>query len=126
MRKFADLILRYRLSVIVGTVILTGFFALGFTRLWVNSDFTSYLKPDDPAVKLYNRIGEEYKGNSIVMYPALKLVRDLTEAFKGIKGVSSVISLTDTIDIREVEGTLEVGNLIDIRRSGHIQVLQGL
>ena len=123
MRKFAEFVLRHRLSVIVGTVILTGFFALGLTRLWVNSDFTSYLKPDDPAVKLYNRIGEEYKGNSIVMvgvetddvftYPALKLVRDLTEAFKEVKGVSSVISLTDTIDIREVEGTLEVGNLID-------------
>ncbi len=123
MRKFAEFVLRHRLSVIVGTVILTGFFALGLTRLWVNSDFTSYLKPDDPAVKLYNRIGEEYKGNSIVMvgvetddvftYPALKLVRDLTEAFKEVKGVSSVISLTNTIDIREVEGTLEVGNLID-------------
>ena len=123
MVRFAGFVLRHRVVVIVGTIILTGFFAIGLTRLWVNSDFTSYLKPDDPAVKLFNRVGEEYKGNSIVMvgietddvftYPALKLVGDLTEAFKQIRGVSSVISLTDTIDIREVEGTLEVGNLID-------------
>jgi hypothetical protein len=123
MERFAGIVLRHRLWVIVGTVILTGFFALGLTRLWVNSDFTNYLKPDDPAVKLFNRIGEEYRGNLLVMVgietedvftlSTLKLVRDLTEAFREIDGVASVMSLTDIIDIREVEGTLEVGNLID-------------
>ena len=122
MRRFADLILKHRPWVIIGSVALTAFFGLGFLRLWVNSDIMSYLKPDDPAVKLFNRIGEEYEGNQIVMVGieaddvfsprVLRLVRDMTEAFKRLDGVGSVTSLTNTIDIREVDGTLEVGDLI--------------
>ncbi|RKY04919.1 hypothetical protein DRP77_02520 [Candidatus Poribacteria bacterium] len=122
MRRFADLVLKHRPWVIIGSVALTAFFGLGFLRLWVNSDIISYLKPDDPAVKLFNRIGEEYEGNQIVMVGieaddvfsprVLRLVGDMTEAFKRLDGVGSVTSLTNTIDIREVDGTLEVGDLI--------------
>ncbi|MCD6507934.1 MMPL family transporter [Candidatus Poribacteria bacterium] len=123
MERFAELVLRHRLLVIVGTIVLTGFFALGLTRLWVNSDIISYLKPDDPVVKLFNRIGEEYSGNLLAMVgietddvfslSTLRLIRDLTEAFKSLDGVASVMSLTDILDIRKVEGGLEVRKLID-------------
>ncbi|GAB4376616.1 MAG: hypothetical protein Kow0042_23050 [Calditrichia bacterium] len=89
----------------------------------MNSDILTYLKPDDPAVMLFNRIGEQYAGTSLAMvgieaedvfdYKTLQTINSLTEQFSQIPGVASVMSLTDVLDIRSVEGGLEVGRLID-------------
>ena len=121
--KFAKNIIKYRASIIIITVIFTAFFGVGLMRLGINSDILTYLKPDDPVVKLFNRVGDEYNGNFLVMVgietddvfslKSLELIRDLSEAYKGIEGVKSVISLTDVLDIRKSEGMLEVGRLID-------------
>jgi len=123
MRRFADLVIKYRLPIIVITVILTLFFAYQLKDARVNSDMLTYLKPDDPAVILFNRIGEEYAGTALAMvgleaedvfdYQTLITIDTLTEKIRQIPGVASVMSLTDVLDIRSVEGGLEVGRLID-------------
>jgi len=123
MKKMRDIVIAWRVPIIIITLALTLFFGLGITRLSINSDITSYLKPDDPAMVLFNRIGEEYGGNHTVMvavhsqdiisYPTLKLVGDLTEKYKTIQGVSTVTSLLNIIDIRDSGWGIEVGLLID-------------
>ncbi len=123
MNKFARNVIKYRISIIIVTIILTIFFGIGLTQIKINSDILTYLKPNDPVVKLFNRVGDEYNGNFLVMVgietddvfslKSLELVRDLSEAYKEVEGVKSVISLTDILDIRKADEMLEVGRLID-------------
>ena len=123
MQRFAELVLKFRIPIILVTGLLTGFFGWQMRHLRVNSDLITYLKPDDPAVQLFNRIGEEYAGTAIAMigleaedvfeYQVLQTVNRLTEAIRQLPGVASVTSLTDVLDIRSVDGDLEVGRLID-------------
>jgi predicted RND superfamily exporter protein len=123
MKHFAETVLKWRVVIIVLTVVITIVFGFGMTRLTINSDFTSYLKPNDPAMQLFNRIGDEYGGNHILMvavrsddivtYPSLLLINDLTRLYEETEGVSSVTSLLNIIDIRDAGYGLEVGKLID-------------
>ena len=64
MKKLAELVLKYRVTVISITILLTLFFGYGLSKISINSDMLSYLQPDDPVVKLFNRIGDEYGGNT--------------------------------------------------------------
>ncbi len=123
MNKFSEAILKYRYPIIFITLAITVFFAIGLTRLWINSDIFTYLKPNDPAVKLFNRVGEDYKGNFLVMVGIetedvftahnLNLIKDLADIYENIEGITSVMSLINILDIRKKEGILEVGKLID-------------
>ncbi len=123
MNKFCSAILKYRILIIFVTIAITVFFGVGLTRLWINSDIFTYLKPNDPAVKLFNRVGEDFKGNFLVMVgietddvfsaKALSLVKELTNIYENIDGITSVMSLINILDIRKNEGMLEVGKLID-------------
>ncbi len=123
MNKFANVIIKHRIIVIGVVILLTLFFAYQFKYIKVNSDIISYLRQDDPDVQLFNRIGEEYAGTSIAMvgveasdvfnYQTLNVINQLTEKIRQVNGVATVMSLTDVLDIRSVEGGLEVGRLID-------------
>jgi uncharacterized protein len=123
MRRFAEYVLTYRLAVIVITLILTLFFGIGLTKISINSDMLSYLKPDDPVVKLFNRIGDDYGGNTIEMvaletddifsFETLSLVAELTDAYAQVPGVSTVLSLTNILDIAKTDAGMETRKLID-------------
>jgi predicted RND superfamily exporter protein len=124
MKQFAHTIIKLRVVIILAVCILTLFFIYGTTRLTINSDITSYLKPDDPAMKLFNRIGEEYGGNQMVMIAitsediitayTLNFIKKLTELYTQIDGVSSVTSLVNIIDIKDTPFGIEIGKLIDM------------
>lgn len=123
MNKFAEYVLRLRVPIIIVTILTTLFFAYQLKDAKVNSDILTYLKPDDPAVVLFNRIGEEYAGTALTMvgieadnifdHKTLQTINSLTEKIKAIDGVATVMSLTDILDIKGVEGGLEIGRLID-------------
>jgi len=123
LKKYAEYIIRFRKIIIILTITITIFFSFGLKRLAINSDITKYLKPKDPAAKLFNRIGKEYGGNLITMvgissdniisYPTLNFIKDLTQSYSEVEGISSVISLLNILDIKETEFGLEVGKLID-------------
>ncbi len=122
MRKFAEIVLKFRVVVIVAALALTVFFGYGMTKVTINSDMLSYLKPSDPLVQLYNRIGDDYGGNAMEMiavetddvftYETLSLVSELTDAYAQIPGVSTVMSLTNILDIAKTEfGMVTVGSM---------------
>ncbi|MCK4804850.1 MAG: MMPL family transporter, partial [Spirochaetes bacterium] len=123
MQRFSEIIIKRRKIIIILTIVVTLFFMLGFTRITINSDITSYLKPNDPAMKLFNRIGEDYGGNlmvmiavvsdSIISSPTLNFLKTVTENYSEIDGVSSITSLINIIDIKDTDFGLEVGKLID-------------
>ncbi|MCK4396912.1 MMPL family transporter [candidate division WOR-3 bacterium] len=125
MRKFAKLVIKYRVVIIVLGVVLTGFLGYQLKNLEINSDILTYLPQDDPLVVLFNEVGDKFGGSSLAMvaletdnvftYKTLNRVNEITEEFKQMDGVSQVMSLTDILDIKKTEWGLEVGKLIDRR-----------
>jgi len=124
MRKFAEIVLKYRLTIIAITLALTVFLGYGIIKVSINSDMLSYLKPDDPVVQLFNRIGDDYGGNTMAMVAVesddifsaqtLTIIKDLTEKYSQIQGISSVMSLTHILDIKKTEAGLEIRKLREI------------
>ena len=109
MKRLVHIVLRGRIFVVIGVAILSLFFASGLRRVRVESDVVKYLRRDLPEVQLVDYIGEEYGGTQLALIaieaedvfslPVLQLVRDLTEAYYALPGVSSVTSLTNILDI---------------------------
>ncbi len=125
MRKFANLVIKYRVVIIVSVIALTGFLGYQLKNLKINSDILTYLPQDDPLVVLFNEVGDKFGGSSLAMvaletdnvfnHKTLNRVDKITEKFKLMDGVSHVMSLTDILDIKKTEWGLEVGKLIDRR-----------
>lgn len=123
MRKLAELVIKFRVPIIVLAVIFTGFFGYQLKNITINSDILSYLQQDDPLVMLFNEVGHKFGGNSLAMvalesddafsHTNLTRVNEITRQFKEINEVSHVMSLTDILDIKKTEWGLEIGKLID-------------
>jgi predicted RND superfamily exporter protein len=103
--------------------LISVFLSFGILKLKIQGDIFKALPSQDPYVKLFDRIGEEFKGNMIGMVilegkpdifneKTFKKIAELTEEYKKIKGVSSCLSLTDIMDIRKIEEGIEITKLV--------------
>ncbi len=123
MKKLAKLTVKLRWPIILIVTALTIFFGIQLKNITINSDVLSSLPNDDPAAKLYKDIGKKYGGNDMGMIAletdnvfkteVLEHVKQITDSLKITKGISTVSSLTDIIDIKNVDGGIEIGKLID-------------
>jgi len=123
MKRLAEFIIKWKYPVLIVIGIITVFFLYEIKNLKINSDWSTYLKKDDPTIKLSQYVGEKFSGNvtAIVAVEAdnvfspkvLSAIASLTRALESVEGINSVTSLTSIIDIRNVDGILEVRNLID-------------
>lgn len=122
MKRLIDIIIHNRVVGLVFLLLLTIFLGYEMLRVELNADFSTYLRQDDPLVRQFNLIGEEYAGKSMALVlveaddvfssETLKLVRDLTDAYEELDGIAYVTSLTNVLDFRKTEWGLEVGRLI--------------
>lgn len=122
-KKFVAIVLNNRISIVAVTILLTLGLGYQITNLRVNSDILSYLPKDDPAVVLFDKVGEEFGGNSLALMAlesddvftreTIEHINHLTEQFKLVDGVTEVTSLTNILDIKKTDDGLEVGKLID-------------
>jgi len=123
-KKLTRWVFRHRVPIIAVFAAVTLFFGYWITNVRINSDVTSYLPKEDPAVELFSRLDERFGGNDLVMLAvkapdiftlqALHDVAALTGAFGRLSGVTSVTSLTNVMDIRKgADGSIEIGKLID-------------
>ncbi|RLI61869.1 MAG: hypothetical protein DRO88_12505, partial [Promethearchaeia archaeon] len=123
MRKFAEFVIKYRIGIIIGTVIITAFMAIQLRNLEINSDILSYLPQTDPHVIQFNEVGDKFGGNSLAMialetddvfnFNTINRINIISQKFKEMPEISFVTSLTDVIDIKKIEGGMEIGKLID-------------
>ncbi len=123
MEKFAKVIVKFKWLIIVAVIGLTIFFGLQLKTLTINSDVLSSLPDDDPVAKLYKDIGKKYGGNDMGMVvletknvftlETLEHIKQITDSLKITEGISTVSSLTDIIDIKDVDGGIEIGKLVD-------------
>lgn len=123
MRKFAEWVIKYRVGIVVGTVLITAIMAFQLKNLEINSDILSYLPQSDPHVIQFNEVGDKFGGNSLAMialetddvfnFNTINRINIITQKFKDMPEISFVTSLTDVIDIKKIEGGVEIGKLID-------------
>ena len=123
MNRLAELTVMFRWPILIIVLILTGILGYRIKDIKINSDIISSLPDDDPAAKLYKDIGKKYGGNDMGMIvlktddvfqtKVLEHVKQVTDTLKITKGINTVTSLTDIIDIRSSEWGIEIGKLID-------------
>ncbi|TVR40668.1 MAG: RND family transporter [Bacteroidia bacterium] len=123
MEKYAGWVIRFRYWVIVSVLMITVLMAYFLKDLEVNADVMSYLPDDDPAAALFNRIGDTYGGNEMVIVGlegqyvfdpgTLDIIRQVTDSIRSTPGIGYVTSLTNVLDIKGSDWGIEMGRLID-------------
>lgn len=123
MNLFAERIVQYKWLIIAIVFLLTVLLGSQISRLHINADIISSLPDDDPAAKLYKEIGTEFGGNNMgiivletheVFRPeVLQHIQQITDSIRYSKGVSTVTSLTNILDIKSTDWGIEIGQLID-------------
>ncbi len=123
MKKIAEATIKLRWLIIAIVVVLTVFFGYQLKNITINSDLISSLPDDDPTALLYKNIGKEFGGNDMGMIvletdnifktKVLEDIKQITDTLKYTEGVSTVTSLTDIINIKNSDGGIEIGKLID-------------
>jgi hypothetical protein len=124
MKRLTEFVFRNRVPIIVVFLVLTAFFAFSIKDLKINSDAITYLPKDDEAVQLFNHLGDTFNQNDVVLVAVesddvfsdrtLQDVDRLTQAFQGVDGVSTVLSLANTMDIRKAsDGGIEITRLFE-------------
>jgi predicted RND superfamily exporter protein len=124
MQQLVKLIFKHKKLILIFTGLLTLFFGYGLTKIKINSDIIGYLPKDDPAVVLFNQVGDTFSGNDLALVAVesedvfsagtVAGIKKITEAFKGLDGISAVTSITNILDIRKTaDNSVEVGKLLD-------------
>ncbi|MBW6484328.1 MAG: MMPL family transporter [Vicingaceae bacterium] len=123
MKKFAESIVKYRWLIIITTLVLTIVLGYQITSLKINSDLISSLPDDDPAASLYKKVGTQFGGNDMGMVvletddifnaEVLQHVKQITDSIKITHGISTVTSITNIIDIKNDNGGIDIGRLVD-------------
>jgi hydrophobe/amphiphile efflux-3 (HAE3) family protein len=123
MEKLARGIIRFRWLIIIAVTGITLFLGYQIRDISIDSDVINSLNDDDPTARLYKEVGAQFGGNEtgmIVLETAdvfnaevLKHVRQVTDSLRFTAGVSTVMSLTDILDIRSSEWGIEIGKLVD-------------
>jgi len=128
MKKFAEIVMKLRVPIIIICLILTAIFGYFIKDIKLDTDFINYLPPADPEVKFFKETGTKFGGNYICMialatedifnYETISRVKAITSTLEKVAGVEKVISIANILDIRKTPEGLQVGKLIDRISSG--------
>lgn len=123
MGKFAESVVKFRRIIIIAALALTIIFGYQIKNLKINSDVLSSLPDNDPAASLYKKVGTQFGGNDMGMIvletdnvfktEVLQHVKQITDSIKITHGISTVTSITNIIDIKNEDGGIEIGKLVD-------------
>ncbi len=123
MERYAEFVVRFRYLIILVVAAITAVMGYNLKNLEVNADVMSYLPEQDTAARLFNRIGETYGGNEMIIVgletdhvfetDMLYLVKQVTDSIRSVPGIGYVTSLTNVLDIRGSEYGIETGRLVD-------------
>ena len=123
MGKFAESVVKFRWIIIITALVLTIVLGYQVKNLKINSDVLSSLPDDDPAASLYKKVGTQFGGNDMGMIvletdnifktEVLQHVKQITDSIKITHGISTITSITNVIDIKNNDGGIEIGKLLD-------------
>ncbi|MCD4814639.1 MMPL family transporter [bacterium] len=114
---------KYPKIIIALIISATVFFYFGLNKLDVSGDVESMIPANDPVKTAYDQVDETFGGAKFAMVVmdlgevfsagSLREIDQLTLALEKVKGVNSVLSITNVEEIRGVEGGIEVVELIE-------------
>jgi predicted RND superfamily exporter protein len=123
LEKLTKFVGRYPKSIIAAVILLTVFFYFGLSKVAVVSDLEEMFPEDDPVKAAYDQVDATFGGAKFAMIvldmdevfsvSALQEIDRLTLDLKKVKGVNSVLSITNVEEIRGVEDGIEVVELIE-------------
>ena len=114
-------ILKFKKIILLFIVLITVSLAYFIKDLKIDADFLNYLPNYDKEAKLFKQIGEKFggtytgviaiKSDNIFTYTTLNLIKEITDTLNEINGISSVISITNVIDIKDEGGFVSIDKL---------------
>jgi predicted RND superfamily exporter protein len=123
MERLSNIVVKFRWLIILSVLGVTVFLGYQLKFLEVDSDIVHSLPPDDPEVKLFNEVGEDFGGNQIgmvilsadnVLVPeVLDDIAMVTDTLTEMDGIISVTSLTNMMKIKVEGDNFEVGQMIN-------------
>lgn len=123
MNRFSKMISENPVWVVIITLILTILMAFFAVKVKINPDIIDYLPKSDKIIQDFNRVGEEYGGSltafivfesdNVFSTESLGKIDRVTKLLQEIQGVNIVTSLTNVMDIKEVDGSVEIAPLFE-------------
>ncbi len=106
-------------------IFLTIGIGTGIKYLEKDMDFLNYLSDKEENVRIFKKIGKEFKGNNIALIAlkaknnsdifnplTLSEVKKITNKVKTLKGITDVISITNVDEIKKIADGIEVSPLV--------------
>ncbi len=129
MEKLSEFIIKYRLPVIISTLLVSLFFASRIPRAEVESDVKQMLPRDMPSRITLDKIEEIFGGTDMALMifqnddvlneKTLRRIKKISRKVKRVKGVDDVLSLFELKEIRGENNTMYVNPAIyDIPKTG--------
>jgi len=123
MKKLVKSIVKFRIIIVILTLGLTAWFGYQIKDLKLDSDIIHSLPNDDSIAMIYKNIGKKFGGNAMGMVilktdnifttSVLKDIKQITDSISIMPGISTVTSLTNVIEIKGSDMSIEVGHLVD-------------
>ena len=123
LEKLTKWVGKYPKTVITVVILLTVFFYFGLTKVNMVTESKAMLPEGDPVVAAFDEVDETFGGAEFVMVMldmgevfttnSLHEIDRLTSDLERVKGVSSVMSITNIEEIKGIEDGIEVVELIE-------------
>ena len=124
MKKLGTWIAKHRWGIITVFVVLSVFMGYEASKIQVIDNITKYVPADDPEISFYNSVADRFKMNNLILVGmkysdlfsmnSLKNISEVTKGVEKIKGVKSVISLTNAPWVENEEGSVQVSKIGDL------------
>ena len=121
MGKIGSWISKHRWLIIVLFTIVTVFMAYEASQVRIIDDITKYVPENDAVVSFFNKVANEFDMNDLILIgmdykdlfskSSLNNINVITNGIKEIRGVKSVISLTNAPWIEAKSGSVEISKI---------------
>lgn len=131
MKKFAELILKFRIPILGIILCLFTISIFGARDVPVDNSIKIWFVEDDPNMQDFTEFNETYGGDEFISVALkttgdsifnprdLKIISNISDDLKKVKGVTYVVSVTDAVDVWGVDDTIHIGKLMeDLPKSG--------
>jgi hypothetical protein len=112
-RSLAKILVKRPKTVLLVYTIITVVIGLQISNVYMQSDLTKFLSPDDPTLQLWNRIDQEFQiGSTIIIYVEADDIRD-PYVLREMDRVSSKINIYD-LDRGQTDGVFSVTSIASL------------
>ncbi len=121
-RSLSRFVQKHPVAVIIATVLITAFAALGATKITMSTAVRDFFPSTDPEIVALDHIDEIFGGSDYVLIAAkadevftpqgLQVLEDITRGIEDVDGVHSVRSVTNMVEVQGTPWGLEVVDLL--------------